>query len=286
MRKLGLLAALLLMAAPLALAQLQGTYQQIDYPGAAATVINAIDTGNDLSGWYQDASGVVHGWILKGPNYYTVDYPGATSTQLLGMNDYGQLVGEATPNGGFEHDANTGAFSIISYPGAAYTHPNSINDEGEVAGYFGTQAGTFGFVLNGSSYTKVVPRGATDVEVNGISYFDQLSGWVYSQGTGSYTNFIYSQGKYQHQALPPNAVVNGIDMSGDALVGFYPAHAGNDAGFLSFRGTLTTLEFPGASYTVATATDEGDEVAGYFADSSGVVHGFTWSCCLARVEKK
>jgi hypothetical protein len=42
MRKAALL-AVLIMAASGALAQLKGTYQQIDYPGAAATVINAIN---------------------------------------------------------------------------------------------------------------------------------------------------------------------------------------------------------------------------------------------------
>jgi hypothetical protein len=63
---------------------------------------------------------VVHGWILKGPNFYTIEYPGASSTQLTGMNAYGKLVGVANPNGGFEYDQGSRTYTAIGYPGATY----------------------------------------------------------------------------------------------------------------------------------------------------------------------
>jgi hypothetical protein len=45
-------------------------------------------------------------------------------------------------------------------------------------------------------------------------------------------------------------------------------------GFIDDKGTFTTIDAPGASYTDIAAINAGGEVAGYYDDSTGV-HGFT-----------
>lgn len=70
-RKVVLSCAVLLLAiAPLAVAQ--GTYTQIDYPGAAQTGVNGIDSAGDLVGTYPDASNTFHGLLLSNGTYTTI----------------------------------------------------------------------------------------------------------------------------------------------------------------------------------------------------------------------
>jgi hypothetical protein len=61
--------AVLLATASLALAQ--GTYRQIDYPGAADTQVTGIDTAGDLVGFY-NASGIDHGLLFNSGTYTTI----------------------------------------------------------------------------------------------------------------------------------------------------------------------------------------------------------------------
>src|ERR1700674_3268820 len=76
--QLGFVAALLLATAP---ALAQGSYTQIDVPGAVSTVGLGIDTAGDLVGFYGDASGNVDGFLFSGGTYATIDPPGSTITQ-------------------------------------------------------------------------------------------------------------------------------------------------------------------------------------------------------------
>jgi hypothetical protein len=87
MRKISLLAVLLVASAPLALAQ--GTYMQIDYPGATATQLWGIDRAGDLSGFYTYGPNSASGFLLSGGVYTSVNYPGAEKTYVLGINDDG-----------------------------------------------------------------------------------------------------------------------------------------------------------------------------------------------------
>jgi uncharacterized membrane protein len=44
-------------------------------------------------GWYSDAGGKGHGFLLDQGNYTTLDVPGATDTHANGINASGQIVG-------------------------------------------------------------------------------------------------------------------------------------------------------------------------------------------------
>ncbi|MGH9638404.1 MAG: hypothetical protein ACRD72_26510, partial [Candidatus Angelobacter sp.] len=115
------LAVLLLASVPLALAQ--GTYTQIDYPGANLTYAFGINTAGDIAGVYVDTDGSFHGFLLSGGIYTTIDYPGARDTYVYGLNDLGQVVGQTNifPGVGFVYDVSTQAFTQISYPGGSST---------------------------------------------------------------------------------------------------------------------------------------------------------------------
>lgn len=273
------LAAMLLASAPLALAQ--GTYTQIDYPGALDTEGLAIDTAGDATGLYVDSSDNYHGFLLSNGSYTTIDYPGALVTYLTGINDEGQIVGAGrVPNIGFLYDVQTQAFTIINRPGASLTYPGVINNGGQIAGLlvYGNAETDVGFELINSKYKIISPPTGSQPYIFGITASGTLFGAAYNTSGGT-LYFSYSNGKYSPFTIPnaPGYVVSGVSPQGSALVGYYNPSSGTTAGFIYQQKVLTTLQFPGASDTYAFGINAAGEVVGLFDDAEGNGHGFTWT---------
>ena len=146
-----------MVSVPLAFAQ--GTYTQIDFPGAAVTEATGINKAGEIVGAYVDATGG-HGFLLKGGTYTTIDYPGVQFSYAEGINDKGKIVGLAEPIG-YLYDVATQTFTTVQYPGAAFTYPFAINNAGTIGGAF--EDADFvqsGFELVGQTYTNIAPPGA------------------------------------------------------------------------------------------------------------------------------
>jgi len=276
--KAGLLITIFLIATvPLALAQ--GTYTQFDVPAAVFTVVVGIDSAGDLVGYYQDASGNLNGFLFSGGAYTTIDPPGSTTTQLSGINDMGQIVGETrSPNSGFLYTLQNQTFTTLVYPKADYVFPHAISNSGTIAGQVGYGAGEIhGFELVGSTYRQISPPRSSLSLVTGIT----SSGTLFGQAAGKIKNltFAFARGKYSERIMPnaPNALVFGVNPAGTALVGTYNPSSGVTAGFIYQNKTLTTLQFPGSSFTEAYGINAAGEVVGAFGDAQGNGHGFTWT---------
>jgi probable HAF family extracellular repeat protein len=277
------LAVLLLASVPLALAQ--GTYTQIDEPNAVGqTYCYGIDTAGDIVGYYVDASRVGHGFLLSGGTYTTIDYPGSSGTLVTGMNDNGQIVGftGSTPTVGFLYDLTSQTFTTIRHPHAFQTFPYAINNAGTIAGYYQPHQDlgvTSGFVVSKANYKTINPAGTqSSTYLTGISSSTELTGYISTIARG-FQSFLYSNGKYRDAQIPnaPSAVVYGINPTGSALVGYYHPSSNVTAGFLYESNTLQELQFPGGTETVAYGVSSSGEVVGFFIESNGVVHGFTWT---------
>jgi hypothetical protein len=115
--------------------------------GAQATDVNNI---GEVSGFYLDASGDAHGFLLNGTTETAINYPGAVQTQVLGLNNVGQLSGFYIDASGNMHGFvdTSGSFQSIDDPfGLNMTTINGINDNGQVVGFYVDSAGnTDGFV--------------------------------------------------------------------------------------------------------------------------------------------
>jgi probable HAF family extracellular repeat protein len=265
------LAVLLFASVPLALAQ--GTYTQIDYPGAVSTFCSGINTAGDIVCSYLDGVSAGHGFLLSGGTYTTIDRDGQ-NTSLAGINDMGQVVGSSDT--GFVYNLQTQKFREVEYPGTKMgTYPTSINNAGTIAGYF-LHRDNRGFDLIGSTYSEIAPPGATISYVNGVSGSGKLVGFELRP---NYFNFAYVQGKYHKLNIPsaPEALVYGINPAGNALVGTYIPSPGLGVGFVYQDKNLQTLQFPGSDNTFPTGINDAGEVVGYFYDSNGITHGFTWT---------
>jgi hypothetical protein len=124
--------------------------------------VNSQATGiNDLQqvcGFYVDAGGTTHGFLLNFGTLTTLDYPGANFTQALGLNNNGQVVGVYSTNSGsppmhgFIYNIALNHFRTVDDPngvnaGSSTTTINGINNKSQIVGFYVDSVGnTDGFV--------------------------------------------------------------------------------------------------------------------------------------------
>jgi hypothetical protein len=223
-----------------------GTFTTIDFPGAASTgglgEAFRINPRGDIVGPYTNADGSSHGFLLSGGKFSPIDFPGATSTFPYDINSRGKIVGSYTTN-----------------------QPPQINP-------FGLGFDFHGFLLSGSSFTKIDFPGAVVTTAWGInqadilgSYFDGTTAHGYLLSGGSFTPIDFPGAGFT-QAL-------GINPQGD-IVGDYFGADELPHGFLLRGGSFTTIDFPGAIFTFAIGISVRGDIGGVYSTDGIVVHGF------------
>jgi len=290
MNKLIFAAVMLAACVPLAMAQ--GTYTQIDYPGATLTALSGIDNNGDIVGnFVGTTSRYQPSFVLSGGVYSKIAYPGVGITIARSINDSGQVVGYTISDGaqsigGFIYDIATATFTTVSYPGQdreGRTYPYFINDSGTVVGSYTDPSTSVTFQLTGSTYTAVLPPTATYSNPYGITSSGEIFGRTL---TDCFTFFNEEYKAYpcvSYHDLP--LTITGVSPSGAALVGYFSAQGnGQTYGFVNQGGHSTVLNFPGSSITVATGINDSGEVVGWFL-SNEQGHGFTWTPPAADEKK-
>jgi hypothetical protein len=126
-----------------------GVFQVIFIPAAAGGAqATGINNSQQISGFYIDAGGTNHGFLLDFGQLITLDAPGSTFTQALGLNNKGQVVGtfmDAAGTHGFVWIKYRGFTTIDNPNGVGTTVVNGINDLGVLVGFYGTAPINSGF---------------------------------------------------------------------------------------------------------------------------------------------
>lgn len=117
-------------------------YRTFDAPAAAGlTVAWGVNVEGAIVGVYMDAESVYHGFLrTRDGSMKTIDYPGSPYTQLMGINDRGDVVG-------FYQDPSdyilkgfvlrAGKFVPVGPADAANgSYPYRITDDGRVLGWY------------------------------------------------------------------------------------------------------------------------------------------------------
>jgi probable HAF family extracellular repeat protein len=220
-------------------------------------------------------------------NFQTLDYPGDTFTQLLGINNSGDIAGYhgVAVNKGFTYNAKTG-FTDENYPGSSMTQVIGINNEPfKTSGFYTNKRGkTFGFTDYQGTFTTIGFPSAPFNQLLSQNDFGQAAGYFSKHGDGAQPWFPYVVGEkggltFELLTLPGSvsAQATGIDNSGD-VCGFTFDSAGNMHGFLLVHGTYTQLDDPsGVGATQALGLNNNGQVVGSYTDSSGNSHGFVYT---------
>ncbi len=225
----------------------QGTFESLVAPGdnAGYTVAYGMNDSGTIVGAFQQkegASSAYHGFLYKNSSYTTYDIAGAASTELLGINDAGDLVGNSTVSGqpeqGFLQLASGGAPIAFAIPNASLTSVDGVNSSHTVVGRW--------------------------VDPNNVTHgFIQAVG-----GTPISFDFPGATGTYPYSITDAGTVS-----------GYFIDTAGNFHGFVGPITGLRQYDLSGTLKTAATALNNEGVVAGTFQDSAGIEHGFTAQIC-------
>jgi hypothetical protein len=172
-------------------------------------------------------------------------------------------------------------YTSFDYPSAVNTEAYGISGNNIVGQYQDSTGNQYGFLYNGSIFTKIADPlaklgGSFGTSAQGISgnnivgsYPDQSGsedGFIYNISTSIYTTIDDPLGTYT-QAF-------GID--GNNIVGVYLDSGGNH-GFLYDGSTYTTLNDPLGVYGTLAQGISGNNIVGVYEDSAEKNHGFVYN---------
>jgi hypothetical protein len=171
-------------------------------------------------------------------------------------------------------------FITIATPTSSYAVASGINNSGWVSGYYLDSSSNYhGFVWQGGMLQTVDYPGAVNTILGGINDQGVAIGY-YGDGTTNHT-VTYAVSNATWSALPDIAGYSqndGYCINNDGMAVGNAFGSGTSAAWIWDPGTsaYTFFEVPGAApYTTSpSCINDKNQVAGYYADSSGAYHGF------------
>ncbi len=240
------------------------------------------------------AAALAVGFLLIAPmsaradpfTYQVIDVPGSdvgsTGFFDLGINDFGEIVGDFTDAAGYHGFLYSGGkYTTINAPNATSTVASEINDRHQIVGQYGCGTGcAHGFVERGGIFTNVDVTGALPGST--IPYGINNLGWIvgiYADAQGIQHGFLDSFGHFRAidvPGAPPGSTTSFSVNDLGQIVGTYFGSNGPRA-FLETGGKYITIVVPGSnSSAVAFGAGINDfgQIVGTFVDSTGTVSGF------------
>jgi hypothetical protein len=193
-------------------------------------------------------------------SFKTIDYPHDSFTQLLGLNDLGEIAGyhNVNDNRGFTYEVASKKFKIENFPGSAATQVIGINALGQTCGFYvDTKNVTHGF-LDDLGVFKTVDFPKTPFnQLLGRNRLAQAAGY-YSKaanGSGPFVPYVYDQngGVFEVITIPGSVSAQATDINvNQQVTGFFIDSKNVNHGWWLNAGTLIQLDYPGAIFTQAT----------------------------------
>jgi len=307
-KKLLLVAAIALIAAttPARDARAAGSaFTTIDAPNSTNTYVMANNASGDVVGYYTDANKVYHGFLLRGGAFTTLDFPGADVawTQANTINDAGDVAGNyalksPAPAGNVHGFLRTkaGEWSTQDYPegthimaGGAY----GVLADGTVVGCYHDGSpitAMFGYAKGPGGATSFnYPPGAPFAMHYGVTPDGKTVVGAYLLGKNQPDNwhgYVFDSGNVVSFDVPGKAGTQALGISpGRSVVGVYKVLVGTTWGAHGFvadtRGSLdptgwsfALVDVPESTQTIVRSLNARGEMAGYYIDAGGAIHGF------------
>ena len=218
-------------------------FTSLDVPGATRTEARGINDSGQVVGFYDDASGISHGYLKDSVGYTTLDATslGATNTFSWGINDAGQIVGSYNypgfDNRGFLLDA--GVYSTIDSPGGPMPPDGNaafgINNASQIVGVYDSAAtGELGYLKDGNTLSVIDAStfGVTATVAWSINDSAQIVG---AFAAGEAHGFLEQNGNYEaidaSSLGATNTLAYGINSAG-LIVGEYWNATHHEHGFV------------------------------------------------------
>jgi hypothetical protein len=264
------------------------TIVSFDPPGSVFTVPSSINLSGQVTGYYNDSSGVAHGFLREvDGTIISFDPPGSTGTISYGINASGATTGDYfdTHSYGFIREANGDFITFdASYGGSGFgTSPYVISDSGEVAGSSADSNNNQHSFLRLSNGTIINfdPPGSESDSAYGIGPNGEVIGSAYINGTAY--GYIRDQSGTITTFSAPGSVSATYPASINRwgqIAGFYYGRANSSHGFVRDQfGNVTTFTVSGGvcgaiQYMIVSSINDAGEITGYTVTSHNCATAF------------
>jgi len=207
----------------------------------------AANNGGAIVGYYQNRSGVLHGFVHRKGAFATIHVPGAgqlasQGTVAVSINKSGVIVGWYVTGDNTEHgfELSHGTFTTVDAPGAAEmsgsgTVLNGVADDGTMSGaYLDARGLQHGFWVRGGTFRRIDVPGARNTEVACISPRSGMLVGIYQvRGHRHVEGFSYHHGTFRSFADPLAKAGTDPQCVNDRsrVVGFYVGGKSTTSGF-------------------------------------------------------
>lgn len=238
------------------------TFQAISIPNGGITARGINNTG-DTAGDYNDWQSGTKGFLESGGLPVLFSVPNALYTNVNGMNDSGQVVGEYFSNTTRGFVRTDATIVTLNAPSSFETRAFDINNNGSVVGFFANQSGYHGFIWNGSSYTTLDAPDARGTLAQATNDSGAVVGFFESRSRSTYIGFYYSNGSFMEINVPGSTrtTPRGLNNLGQ-IVGSYNTSEG-ERNFIYSAGKYTTFDIPGGNGSIFSINDFGQIVGVY-----------------------
>ena len=175
-----------------------GAYRNVDFPGAAGTVLTGLNPSGEMVGFSCVDPACVNKpfqsfTVSKQGQFTLFNPPGATSSQASTVNPAGAIVGAYDDSAGTTHGylLYHGSYVTVDYPGSTFTFNGGNNPQGDIVGAWRDTAGVFhSFLLRNGVFTSFDPPGTVGFsDASGINPGGIIVG-IYADAAGAVPGFI------------------------------------------------------------------------------------------------
>lgn len=241
-------------------------------PGAIArqTTPQGINPGGDTVGFYFDAVGAQHGFLLSGGEFTTIDVPG----ELVGATG----VLPTSPRGISPSRDIVGAFTapVSNAPWGSPAYCPAIGSLACIKGFLHSR-GEFSIVLFPGHPGAIAQRIGPDGTIYGCYHdFDFMASMVgFGRTRFGYASLAAGGGELADPTQSVVASMNtGATPDGNTIVGLHTDMTKRDHGYVIRSGEFQPYDVPGSINTRIWDINPAGNFVGIYRDSKNTAHGF------------
>jgi hypothetical protein len=226
----------------------------------------------------------VSGAFAQNYKFQTIDYPGDSFTQLLGINNSGEIAGYhgVNVNKGFTYSLASKKFTHENFPGSQQTQVIGINNNSKTSGFYILNGKTIGFTDSQGTFTSVSYPKKPFNQLLSQNDAGQAAGYYSTtvDGSGPDTAYVYDEfgGVFEAFSIPGSVSAQATGINDAAAVcGFFVDGKGVNHGWLQSLGHFIVLNFPESTGTQALGLNNKGLVVGSYTDAAGNSHGFVYA---------